>query len=102
MLWRDVGKLCTKQVGLDNLRRPIKKLIKKEIYCNKKSIRQSEFYQAMAQGIRPEIMFEIRFADYNNETHFEYENKLYRIIRTYTKNNEILELVCNSVVVDNE
>ena len=35
------------------------------VYADKQSIRQSEFYQAMATGLRPELMFVIRSIDYN-------------------------------------
>lgn len=101
MLWRDVGLLCTEEIKLDSLKKPYKVLVKREIFCNKKSVRQNEFYQAQAQGYRPEIMFEIRSSAYDGESYFEYNGKQYRIIRTFDKNGEIMELICNALVAGN-
>jgi SPP1 family predicted phage head-tail adaptor len=72
---------------------------KKQVYANKKSIRQSEFYQAAATGLRPELMFEVRTSDYNGQPKLEYESVTYNIIRTYDKNGEITELICQGTVI---
>lgn len=70
---------------------------KTEIFANKKSIRQSEFYQAAATGLRPEIMFEVWSDEYNSQPKLEYNGKEYTIIRTYDQ-GELTELVCQGVV----
>jgi len=70
---------------------------KTEVFANKKSIRQSEFYQSAATGLRPEIMFEVWSEEYSNQPKLKYNNKLYTIIRTYDK-GERTELVCQGVV----
>lgn len=98
MLWREIGYLCTEKEELDSLRKPYKKMQKREVFCNEKGIKRSEFYQAQAQGIRPELCVEIRQADYKNEGHFEFNGDMYRIIRTYPVKNECLELICQSLV----
>lgn len=64
------------------------------VYADKKSIRQSEFYQAMTIGIRPEISFIIREVDYNDEDKLQYNSKKYDIIRTYSIDGELIELIC--------
>lgn len=69
------------------------------VFANKKSIRQSEFYQAMAHGLTPELMFEVNFKDYAGESKLTFNSKTYQIIRTYTKNDEIIELVCIGLAV---
>lgn len=69
----------------------------RQVFANKKSIRQSEFYQAATTDYQPELMFEIRYIDFNDEPELEYEDKLYNIIRTYSKNGEIVELICQKV-----
>lgn len=69
------------------------------IFANKLSIRQSEFYQAQATGLRPELAFEIRSIEYMEEEHLKYNEKKYRIIRTFDK-GEFIELVCEGVVND--
>jgi SPP1 family predicted phage head-tail adaptor len=70
---------------------------KTEVFANRKSIRQSEFYQAAATGLRPEIMFEVWSEEYSSQQRVKYDNKLYTIIRTYDK-GERTELVCQGVV----
>ena len=72
---------------------------KRMVYGDKKSIRQSEFYQAQATGLRPELAFEIRSIEYDDEELIEYNEKTYQIIRTYDK-GEFIELVCQGVVND--
>ena len=70
------------------------------VYVDVKSIGQTEFYQAQAIGLRPEIKFvladyldyqgekKLKFQGYNDDSENEYE-----IIRTYRTNNQ-LELIC--------
>ena len=70
---------------------------KTEVFANKKSIRQSEFYQSAATGLRPEIMFEVWSEEYSTQPKLRYDNKLYIIIRAYDK-GEITELVCQGLV----
>ena len=67
---------------------------------NEKGVKRNEFYQASAQGYRPELCVEIRAADYKRETHIEYDGIMYRIIRTYPVKNECLELICQSLISD--
>lgn len=107
MFWSDAGYLCALKTNadgsplLDSLNKPIKQFEKRMVFCNKKSVRQSEFYQAQAQGFKPELMFEVKAAEYNDEQYFEYNGKMYNVKRTYAKTPEIMELVCSSMVVSN-
>lgn len=100
MYWREIGYLCKKKTILDEMRRPKKGLEKKEVFCNKKSVRQGEFYQANAQGYKPEMMIEIRSMEYNCEEYFEIDKNIYRITRTYDR-GEIMELTLTSLVNEN-
>lgn len=69
------------------------------VFAKLDSVTQSEFYQAQATGLRPEIKFTIAdFLDYSAEKHLRYEpfngeSEFYQIIRTFRKNTS-LELVC--------
>ena len=96
MMWRDVIDLIPvvvikisygEEVEQDGL--PV------SVFANKKSVRQTEFYQALAAGMKPEIVFEVMVADYNEEPKVKYGDKYYRVIRTYSANGERLELVCS-------
>lgn len=71
------------------------------VYANRKSVRQNEFYQAMATGLTPEIMFEVRTCDYSGQEQLKDQaNKTYKILRTYDRNGEITELICIGLVVE--
>ncbi|MDU3522225.1 MAG: phage head closure protein [Clostridium saudiense] len=64
------------------------------IYANKKSITQSEFYQAQAQGFKPELKFEINSFEYEDNKKIRYKGKVYKILRTYEVSSEKMEIVC--------
>jgi SPP1 family predicted phage head-tail adaptor len=98
MLFRDVVELITVVNTVNDMKDPIKTPSYREVFANKKSIRQNEFYQAAATGLRPELMFEIRTIEYEGERQIRYNKKTYNIIRTYDKNEEITELICSGVV----
>ena len=68
------------------------------VFADKQSIRQSEYYQAYATGLRPELMFVIRSVDYNNQPKLKWNNKYYNIIRTFDKDGELIELICEGIV----
>jgi len=74
----------------------------REVYANRKSIRQSEFYQAQAAGLKPLVAFEIHSLEFGDEEHVRYpageSGKRYRIIRTFSPDNEFIELYCEREV----
>jgi len=100
MYWRDVGYLCKGNEKTDSLGKPYKEFEKREVFCNEKGVKRNEFYQAQAQGYRPELCIEIKALDYDKEGHFEYDGTMYRVIRTYPVKNECLELICQALVAD--
>lgn len=74
---------------------PVEKIEKSMRLAKLKSIGQSEFYQAQAQGLKPEIKFVLAdYFDYNDQEEIIYNNFRYKVLRTYrTEKNEI-EIVC--------
>ena len=70
----------------------------RQVFANKLSVKRAEFYQAMATGLRPELVFTVRLIDYEGEENLSFEGEAYNIIRTYTKDGEFLELICNKLV----
>ncbi|WP_127491339.1 phage head completion protein [Paenibacillus glycanilyticus] len=96
MMWRDVVTLVQPgQVrneygevasgGIENV----------EICANRLSVRQTEFYQALAAGLKPELVFEVMAAEFTGQPQLLHEGVTYYVIRTFTKNGERLELVCS-------
>lgn len=98
MRWIDIVNLVAIVNGENSVGDPVTTETPRQVFANKKSIRQSEFYQAAATNLKPEIMFEIRSIEYAGEKILEYENKSYSIMRTFSKNGEILELTCASLI----
>lgn len=98
MLFRDVVKLISNTVTENDIGDPVEVPVEREVFADKQSIRQSEFYQAAATGLRPELMFIVRTIDYNQEPKLKYNDEEYTIIRTYDKDGELTELICQGVV----
>ncbi len=73
-------------------------ITKRQIFAQKKSVRQSEFYQAASTGLKPELTFVIWSDEYSGESKLEYEDKTYTIIRTFDKNSRTTELICSGLV----
>lgn len=65
----------------------------KEVFAKKKSIGQREFYQAHTAGLKTEYKFEIHPTEYSDELYIKYNNKIYKVIRTYEIDQETLEIV---------
>lgn len=97
LLFRDEIALIATTSGENDIGDPVTNSTPRQVFANKKSIRQTEFYQAMATGLKPELMFEIRNIEYAGESQLKHEGKTYSIIRTYSKNDEILELICSGL-----
>ena len=101
MLFRDVINLVSVTIAENEIGDSIEVPVKREVFADKKSIRQNEFYQAAATGLRPELMFVVRTIEYNQEPKLEYpigSDKEYNIIRTYDEDGEFTELVCSGLV----
>ncbi len=64
-----------------------------KIWCEPKSIRMSETYQARAVGLKPEITLIIRQEDYDGQERVKYDGILYKILRTYKTEKSKIELV---------
>lgn len=100
-MFSDVIELITYPEEVDDIGDNIKNEPSyRQIYANEKGVRQSEFYQASAVGLKPELTFVIRLNSYKKEESIRYKGKVYSIIRTYRKNKEFLEIVCQGVVND--
>lgn len=73
----------------------IKNLEWVEVFANKKSVRQSEYYEARNLGLKPELVFEVHSFEFDNFEKIRYNNREYDIIRVYDK-GEITELTLTS------
>lgn len=101
MYFKNVGYLMEEVTTLDSKYRPKISYTETLFYCNEKSIGQSEFYQSASVGFKPEIKLEAKLIDLTNITHVKYNDIIYKILRTYKK-EDIVELVLTSTVVENK
>ena len=68
--------------------------IKREVFAEIKSVGQQEFYQAQAQGLKPEMKVILSdYYDYEDEEELIYSDKRYKVLRTY-RNGTQLEITC--------
>ena len=66
-------------------------------YCTVRSVGRSEYYQAHAQGLEPSVVFTFTDeADYSGERILRWNNKYYRVIRTYVDGLGI-EITCEEI-----
>jgi hypothetical protein len=76
--------------------------IETTVFCEVNSISRGEFYSASMAGLKPSIIFTIHPYEYSKETYIEFSEddtpkEKYRVIKTYKKNSEELELTCEKV-----
>ena len=72
---------------------------KRDVFCVKKSVRQSEFFQAAAVGFRPEIVVEVYSFEYKNEEYCIFEGQMFKIYRAYPiAKTERTELYLTAIV----
>lgn len=67
------------------------------VFCEVNSISRNEFYNASLAGLKPSIVFTVHSYEYNDETQIKFDTKNYKVMRTYLKNTEELELTCEKV-----
>jgi len=95
-MWKEVIEIGN-MVEVIDYGEPIQSMVYRQVFANKKSVRQSEFYQAANVGLKPELIFEINSFEFNNDEKVKYQGKEYSIIRTYDK-GEVTELTVTSYV----
>lgn len=100
MYFKDVGYLCKEKKTLNKHNRPKPSYEKTLVYCNVKSVGVIEHYQAQSVGLKPELKIECRLVDLEDVTHFEYNNKLYKILRI-NKKEDVVEIVITSIIINN-
>jgi SPP1 family predicted phage head-tail adaptor len=69
---------------------------KRQVFCEKKSVPQSEFFAAGTSGIKASCVLIVNVFDYQAETKVKYGDKIYSIYRTYERPDEKIELYCEA------
>lgn len=62
----------------------------REVFCALRSVGHTEFYEAYATDLRPELKFVLAdYFDYDDEPFVKHGADLYRVIRTYRTGQEL-------------
>lgn len=70
----------------------------RRVFCTVRSIGMQEAYQAMGQGLNPELKIILAHDfEYQDEPLLEYKERKYKIIRTYVTEADGIELTCQRV-----
>jgi hypothetical protein len=93
MLFRDQLILVAITEPTNDLGNSVRTETQTTVFADKASVRQSEFYQASASGLRPELMFIVPTVDYAQQPYAIWNSKRYKIIRTYDRPDETTELL---------
>lgn len=103
MAWEhDVTLISRKQVDEDELLQPIFEEQKEEIACNKRSLTRSEFYFAAQADMKPSMVLEVHSFEYKNQNYLEFNGKRYKVLKTFDKSPEIIELTCEAIFEEME
>lgn len=65
---------------------------RREIICQVGSITRTEFFDAGRAGLSPEKTLSVFWLDYNGEAVVEFHGQRYGVYRTYTPDEENIEL----------
>lgn len=63
-----------------------------EVFARVESVSMSEFYQAGMQGFKPEYKMTVWMNEYSGQELLEYNDKQYRIYRSYRRDDGRIEL----------
>lgn len=69
------------------------------VFANEVSVKSQEAYKENKLGMTPEISFEIRREEYNEEEVFKVKGRIYYLVRTYiNQRNGTIELYMTSKI----
>lgn len=73
---------------------------KRQVFCNKRSVSQGEYYKAQQAGVRVERKVEVHTVDYDGEVLVEFEGKRYSVLKTYEPDDsDVIELTLTDLPV---
>ena len=81
-------------ITLNDYKQEEKTETKTMIYCRKKSVSRSEFYNAGRQGLQPAFLLITAKIDYQGELEVEVDGVRYGIYRTYEVDEDYIEIYC--------
>ena len=93
-MYNDVITLLTITEATNNIGDLVETITKKEVFAQVRSIGMKESYEALAVGLKPELTFVLAdYYDYDDQEFIEYNSVRYRVLRTYRKASNEIEIV---------
>lgn len=72
----------------------------KTVPCDVQSVTRREAYEALSHGLHPEwVLVLADWAEYGGQMTVEFEGHLYKVLRTYTRNDHRIELTVERMTV---
>lgn len=88
----DICNLVTVTISRGNKGEEIESTSKKEVFCRRLKITQTEFFKAYQEGLRSSICLLVDWDEYGGEKKVEYSDKMYLIYRVYERGDGYIEL----------
>ena len=93
-MYNDVLTLVKESYSTNDFGDRVAAVLTRDVFCEVKSVGMKEKYQAQAIGLLPELTFVLPdYSEYADEQKIIYQEKEYRVIRTYIKDTHEIELV---------
>lgn len=109
-MYRDIITLIAVTKGQDADGFPAEVEHTHDVFADKKSVSRAEFYSSLQAGTTATAVFNTRAVDFNEAVYndvngkheatcLEHDGKKYKILRTYSKDDEMLEITCTDLGV---
>lgn len=64
------------------------------VWAERRSVTRNEFYQASQAGYKADAVFDVYAFEYAGQEIVEADNIKYKVVRTYQKSLDVVELTC--------
>ena len=93
-MYNDVITLLTITEAPNTIGDIVGTITRADVFAQVRSIGMKESYEALAVGLKPEMAFVIAdYYDYDSQEFIEYNSLRYKVLRTYRKGSNELEIV---------
>lgn len=94
-MYNELITLITESGSKNSIGDPITTPSRKDVLVDVRTVGMKETYEAMSAGLKPEYNFVLAdYLDYDGQELIEYEEKQYKVLRTYRKSpSDELEII---------
>ena len=93
-MYNDVITLLSITESVNGIGDLVETITRTEVFARVRSVGMKESYEAFAVGLKPELTFVLAdYYDYNDQEFIEYDSVRYKVLRTYRKTTNELEIV---------